>query len=416
MRLTCDLRTSEDIDTAGRTLRYVDQNSLDRTGWREITATGDGVNLTDSTAPSESVSKVLTNYPQDLLASPLDLRLATARVTPGNGIVTGAEVSGTPDSESSTNSMGLLTDSFTKLVSARDLGLGFALFALGISLLLGGLHAFAPGHGKTLMAAYLIGQRSSLRQVGIIGLTVTLTHTAGVLVLGIVLSAVALTAPERIYAWLGVASGVLLLAIGVSLLRQARRRTVVAPQQRAAELVSAGVASPGQQARGPVDPHDHNHDHGHNHGHDHGHEHGHEHGHNHGHEHGLTHSQSWGGSHTHPPVATTARGMIAVGFAGGLVPSPSALIVLLGGIALGRTWFGVLLVVGYGIGMALALIGTGLALAHARDKVERWAERHRRDGHESSLLLRLTRTLPIATAAVVIAVGMGLAFRSALTL
>jgi len=108
--------------------------------------------------------------------------------------------------------------------------------------------------------------------------------------------------------------------------------------------------------------------------------------------------------------------MIAVGFAGGLVPSPSALIVLLGGIALGRTWFGVLLVVGYGIGMALALIGTGLALAYARDKVERWAERHRRDGHESSLLLRLTRTLPIATAAVVIAVGMGLAFRSALTL
>ena len=108
--------------------------------------------------------------------------------------------------------------------------------------------------------------------------------------------------------------------------------------------------------------------------------------------------------------------MIAVGFAGGMVPSPSALIVLLGGIATGRAWFGVLLVIGYGIGMALALIGTGLALAHARDHVERWAERHRRTGHESSLLLRLTRSLPVATAVLVMVVGIGLALRSALTL
>jgi len=108
--------------------------------------------------------------------------------------------------------------------------------------------------------------------------------------------------------------------------------------------------------------------------------------------------------------------MIAVGFPVGMVPSPSALIVLLGGIALGRTWFGVLLVIGYGIGMALALIGTGLALAHARDHVERWASRHRHTDDGSSLLLRLTRTLPMATAGLVMVVGIGLAFRSALML
>lgn len=107
--------------------------------------------------------------------------------------------------------------------------------------------------------------------------------------------------------------------------------------------------------------------------------------------------------------------MIAVGFAGGMVPSPSALIVLIGGIALGRAWFGVLLVLGYGIGMALALIGTGLALAHARDFVERWAVGQRNRGG-SSLLLRGARALPLFAAALVIVVGVGLVFRSFLLL
>lgn len=108
--------------------------------------------------------------------------------------------------------------------------------------------------------------------------------------------------------------------------------------------------------------------------------------------------------------------MIAVGFAGGMVPSPSALIVLIGGIALGRAWFGVLLVLGYGIGMALALIGTGLALAHARDLVERWAVGQSSRGGGSSLLLRAARALPMIAAALVIVVGIGLMFRSSLML
>ncbi len=106
--------------------------------------------------------------------------------------------------------------------------------------------------------------------------------------------------------------------------------------------------------------------------------------------------------------------MIAVGFAGGMVPSPSALVVLIGGIALGRAWFGVLLVLGYGIGMALALIGTGLVLAHARDFVERWAVGQCDRGVASSLLLRTARALPILAAALVIVVGAGLVLRSAL--
>ncbi|MBA2694662.1 MAG: hypothetical protein H0U62_02150, partial [Actinobacteria bacterium] len=360
MRLECQLETSTVLDPTGAVLEYVDRNSLDRTGWREITLAGDGVTLADSTAASDSVSGALRSYPADLLASPLDQRSASAEITAGSGVASRAlpEVSGVV--ESSGTDMGLITETFTDLVSARNLGPGFAAFALGLSILLGALHAFAPGHGKTLMAAYLLGRRGSLRQVGIIGLTVTLTHTAGVLVLGVVLSTVAFIAPERVYGWLGLASGVLLVAIGATLLRQALRRSHEQPPTRTAEL--AAVATGAGSFAGPVhqreqQQHDHGHDHGHGHG--------------HGHEGetgagGVRHSHGWGGNHTHPAPATSLRGLIGVGFAGGMVPSPSALIVLLGGIALGRAWFGVLLVLGYGIGMALALIGTGLVLARSR--------------------------------------------------
>src|SRR5207302_7666714 len=103
------------------------------------------------------------------------------------------------------------------------LTVAFGLLALALAIGLGALHALAPGHGKTVMAAYLVGQRGSLRQAGLIGLTVTATHTAGVLVLGLVLSTSTLVAPERLYPWLGLASGVLLAFIGAGLLRRAVR-------------------------------------------------------------------------------------------------------------------------------------------------------------------------------------------------
>ncbi|MBA2739872.1 MAG: High-affinity nickel-transporter [Nocardioidaceae bacterium] len=409
MRLTCELRTEAGVETAGRRIEYVDGNSLDRLGWREITAVGDGVVLTDSDVPTKSVSAELTAYPPDLLSSPLDARSASARAVPGSGQVLGG---GTAATGGGTAQVGGLTATFTDLVTSRDLGVGFAVVAMAISVGLGVLHAFAPGHGKTLMAAYMLGrQRSSLRQVAVIGLTVTLTHTTGVLVLGVVLSAFALTAPEQIYAWLGLASGVLLIAIGIGLLRQASRRSAPLVQRvRDSALAAAGGGAPGPEVaahvhgdaatpapRETTSSHDHDHDHDH---------------HDHDHPPGLTHSHGLGGSHTHPPpsAATGARGLVAVGFVGGLVPAPSALIVLLGGIALGRAWFAVLLVIGYGIGMALALTGTGVALAYAREHLEKLAER--RDSGRWRWALRASKSLPAATAVLVIVVGAGLLVRA----
>jgi len=448
MRLTCDTRTTRPVDTVGRSVLYRDVNSLDRVGWHEITAVGDGVRLSQSDVPAVSPSHVLTAYPVDLLSSPLNQRSADLAIVTGSGVVAGTAVHVQDPSTAMPRGVDRLTTAFTSLVASRNLTIGFALVAVLLAVVLGGMHAFAPGHGKTLMAAYLIGRRSSLRQAAIIGLSVTLTHTVGVLALGIVLSLVAFTAPERVYPWLGLASGVMLVSIGITLLRNglATRRqnlaqiaetalaatappVVRAPRvtavtsRRAQPMVSAfghrqsstriGQLS-GKTLTQRGDP-AHNHesssapDHGHGADHHDGSENIHAAADTTGmHSHGLF-------SHTHLPPAgserTGARSLLAVGFAGGLVPSPSALVVLLGGIALGRAWFGVLLVIAYGIGMALALIGTGLVLVKARDRLHRWAEANNRTRRTGAVLI-ITRALPSLTAVIVVGAGISVAVRA----
>jgi len=133
---------------------------------------------------------------------------------------------------------------FTALVGERSLSPGFAAVALLLAVGLGAAHALAPGHGKTVMAAYLVGLRGTLRQAAVIGATVTITHTAGVLLLGVVLTTSRAVASERLYPWLGLASGVLLAGVGIGLLVRARPRH--------------------------PNPHDHDHPHPHGHHHDHG--------------------------------------------------------------------------------------------------------------------------------------------------
>ena len=198
------------------------------------------------------------------------------------------------------------------------------------------------------MAAYLVGQRGNLRQAAVIGLTVTATHTAGVLALGLALSASALVAPERLYPWLGLTSGALLAVIGAGLLRRALRA-----RRR------------------------------------------HHHHHAHPHEADVR------------PVGL--RALVAMGFAGGLVPSPSALVVLLGAIALGRAWFGVVLVVAYGLGMAATLTGAGVLLLRARRALDRRTAGRPAAGG----IVRLANVLPLATSSVIVAVGLALAARGA---
>ncbi|MCA1657142.1 MAG: hypothetical protein LC713_05465 [Actinobacteria bacterium] len=260
-----------------------------------------------------------------------------------------------------------------------------------------------PGHGKTVMAAYIAGRRGSVRDAVTVGATVTATHTAGVLLLGLLLSTVATLAGESLLAWLGVTSGLLIAAIGAGLLRVAvreRRRvreahgTPAPAPARAGELVAASVGGGAAALNGPVGRPAH-HEAGHASGH--GHEHPHDHGHDHGHEHGHGHDHGY---------RLGRRGLIGMGVAGGLVPSPSALVVLLGAIALGRTLFGVGLVVAYGLGMAATLTAAGLLLVHLRGRLDGVTARRM-----TGLAGRLAAATPVLTALLVLVVGLALAGR-----
>jgi ABC-type nickel/cobalt efflux system permease component RcnA len=354
-------RTSCALDAAARLTRpasvdLVDRYQADRVGWREITAAGHGVHMVNPPVPARSVSHSLRSYPADLLGSPLDQRSARLQVEPGDAPSTGAAIhtsGGDPVSrwvaQADRKLEGLVGGRLTPLVGA----LGVLL-----ALTLGAAHAALPGHGKTVMAAYIAGRRGRPRDAITVGAIVTLTHTGGVLVLGLLLTASASLAGEAVLSWLGIASGVLVAAVGVAMLVGALRRRASA--------------------------YDHDHHHGHSHDHDHRHD---------------------GHSHPHPSRRPRRLSLVGMGIAGGLVPSPSALIVLLGAVGLGRTAFGVLLVVAYGAGMAATLTAAGLVLVHVRD---RWASRPRRT------LARLAALAPAGTAALVLCVGLGLVGRAAL--
>lgn len=328
------------------------------------------------------------------------------------------------------------------LTAARHLTVPLGLLAVLLSIALGAGHALLPGHGKTVMAAYLAGRRGRPRDALTVGATVTLTHTAGVLVIGMLLTVFTGLAGDTLLGWLGVASGTLVALVGAGLLidavRQARRSRTPragAPTGEHPHQLLAAVAAPASGHAGDhaADQHEttagrrehqhadtltHDHDHADDHDHEgvpHQHEHRtdlhlHLHPHDRPHRHGL-----FGHRHTHHHDHSaveagqpfTTRGLIGLGIAGGLVPSPSALVVLLGAIALGRTVFGATLVLAYGLGMAATLTAVGLALVRFGDRLSAMTN--------PRLLATVRRIAPHAaalTAALVVLVGLGLTLRS----
>jgi nickel/cobalt transporter (NicO) family protein len=365
LRLECALhadgRVGDDTHISFR------QNYLaGRIGWREITAVGDRNTLTSSTVPAFSTSGRLTAYPKGVPTE--DIRSAELTVRPGGPAA--PAFAGEQNLTAQTRGADRFTRWFTDLVGHPRLTWGIGALAVLIAFVLGGAHAAAPGHGKTIMAAYLVGARGRVTHALTMALTVAITHTAGVLMLGLVLATSLQFAPDGLYAWLRLISGVLVAVVGAQLLRRALANS----RARAA------------------------HHHMHHHDHDHGH------GHHHDHHHTVEHSHG-GVTHRHPAPAADepfrVRSLLAMGFAGGLSPSPSAVVVLLGAAALGRAWYGVVLVIAYGIGLAAVLTGIGLALA-------RWGDRLRRAGtgrFTGALALRL----PALTAGAILAVGIGMA-------
>lgn len=392
-RLLAELPEDWEEEGAGY---YTDRNYEDRLGWREIVVRGGpGVAVEDSTAPTAGVSDELHSYPQASLSSPPDHREAEFVRAPGDGTSdNGSPGDGSPgdgtaaddtagkaaeDVTTSPNG-GAMTDRVASLVSVDSL----SPTVIGISLLgalfWGSAHALTPGHGKAVVAAYLVGSRDTVRHAGLLGLTVTLTHTLGVFALGAVtlyLSRYIL--PEVLYPWLSVVFGLLVVAIGLALLY---RRLPGISGTGGKEVQHARAGHTHCHSAHVHSEHVHSRsDHGHSHSHG-----------SHGPDHTHSHGSHGGHAHSHlPPGAdgskVSMRSLLALGVTGGLVPCPAALVLLLSAISLGRMEFGMVLVVAFSVGLALVLTAIGVLMIYAKRLFERF-----------SLEVRVPRFLPVASA------------------
>jgi ABC-type nickel/cobalt efflux system permease component RcnA len=319
----------------GRTLEFHDLNFERRLGWKEVVVVpSDGARVLSSDVPATSTSDALRTYPDDLLSSPLDVSSAVVEYEPGTGPGTAPTI-GPSAAKAST------PGGFESLITRDDLGLGVVVISLLVAMFWGAAHALTPGHGKAIVAGYLVGSRGRPRHAVLLGLIVTATHTAGVFGLGIVTLLLSqFIVPERLYPWLTVASGLLVVGVGA---------TVLAGRVRHARAHSHG-----------------------------------RHHHHHHHEHGYGRG-----------------GLVGVGVAAGLLPCPSALVVLLSAIALHRIGFGLALIVAFSLGLAATITAIGLLAVLARQSFRR-----------VSLDGRLVRSLPAVSALLILAVGVGMTVKA----
>src|SRR5262245_4183600 len=189
-------------------LHFVDNNFAERIGWKEIVVPGVSGFESDR-------SHGLTNYPADLLSTAPDVTEVNIHIPAGD-----LARSSSPLAADATN-LNSNKDLLTTVLTAQDLPLRMIVFGMAIAFVLGAMHALSPGHGKTLVAAYLVGNRGTARHALFLGAVVTLTHTAGVFLLGLVtLFLSGYVVPERLYPWLGCLSGLMIVGIGIKLFRQ----------------------------------------------------------------------------------------------------------------------------------------------------------------------------------------------------
>ena len=388
------------------TLNYRDANFAGRAGWKEVIAVAEpGVRIVSSSVPEVDRSSQLSDYPTDLLNSPpQDLEARVAFTSAGvvgpvaliRAAPLGVEKTGTvrpiiqtetknaqrqrlthheeTKTESPTrdlnqavtnatvqlqaNRQATPRSTFTELMATKQLGLGIILVALAVAAGLGAFHALEPGHGKTLVAAYLVGARGTMRHALLLGLIVTGAHTAGVYLLGgITLYASQYIVPDQLYPWLGLVSGVMITVLGLVLfIRRYLGKDTLTSEH-------------------------HHHDHaGHAHGPGH---HRHHHHHGHTHDHGALNRQ------------VSLRELLTLGISGGIVPCPAALVVLLSAVSMQRIGFGLLLIVAFSIGLAAVLISIGILMVYARQFMARFQVNGR----------LVSRWLPLTSSAFILLFG-----------
>jgi len=356
-----------------QTVKFEDRNYGERIGWREIVVSPiAGISVFNSSAFGSGVTNELRSYPGEMLAAPLNERTAEFSFVRGPMPPAGRPLftrAGSPVVPAP-------RDRLAELVQLPELTLGLGLLGMLTAIFWGGLHALSPGHGKTVVAAYLVGSRGTVRHAGFLGLTVTITHTAGVIALGLVtLLASRYILPERLIAPLSLISGLMVAAIGFSLLRNRLRTALGLDSLTHTHSHDKGVHS--------HNPNSHTHAH-HQHHHD-----------------GVVEEHSHeGGNHSHLPPgadgsAITWRSLLALGISGGLLPCPSALVILLAAISNRRIGFGLLLVVAFSVGLAGVLTAVGIAFVYAGRLII-----------PIGRFDRVTRLLPVFSALVIACAGL----------
>jgi nickel/cobalt transporter (NicO) family protein len=310
-----------------------------RVGWKAVVPRPAAGTAVRTGAERGDPTNGLRTYPRAMLSSPKDQRDAALTVQPGDGTLTAPRGSGAGAAATGTDRGG---DGFAAVLQDAVSGKSVLVFLLLAAFGWGALHALSPGHGKAMVAAYLVGTRGTARHAAALGAIVTITHTAGVFALGLVTLLLSqFVVPEQLYPWLTLASGLMVVVVGGGVLRSrirsARRRR----------------------------EHDHSHPH----------------------------------HHHHDDV--TVRGLVAMGASAGLIPCPSALVVLLGAISQHEVGLGMLLIVAFSLGLAASMTAIGVAVVYAGRLTARVDFRG-----------RVATALPVVSGVVIVGAGLVLSARA----
>ena len=373
-RLSLSLTASTPANlSSSHTIVYKDTNYTERTGWKEIVAISSAsIKLTQNSASSFDRSKELTSYPTDPGNAPPQQTEATLTVMIGgtSALIVSKKAEPTvPKIEKNAGLSSTPQDPFTQSISTKQLSLGVVLISLGLAFVFGAFHALAPGHGKAMVAAYLVGARGTIKHAFFLGGVVTITHTIGVFLLGVLtLAAAKYVVPEKFYPFLSGISGISIVIVGATLFWQRLKLVMKSTENNS---------------------HEHTHDHDPAHDHYHAHDGGHDHGDGH--------------HHHHMPIdaEVSLKSLLVLGLTGGALPCPSALVVMLSAIALHRIAFGLALISAFSLGLAAVLVAIGALVVKLKGQIEKLPL-------EGKLIARL----PLVSAALVTIVGIVLVFRS----
>lgn len=311
-------------------VHFKNKNNAERIGWNEIVVgRTSGINVFDSTAFGNTASDELKAYPQESLSAPLAERAAEFSFTSAS-LPPNVKALNDRNGQPSTP---VEKDKFAELIAVPEMTFPIVIAGLLLAFCFGALHALSPGHGKTVVGAYLVGSRGTVKHAMFLGLTVTVTHTVSVFAIGIVaLFASKYILPEKLIPFLSFISGLMVLFIGLALFKE-RLFTLLGRSKKTIddkhEHLPTDEISEGLQGAN------------------------------------FTHTHG-GSTHSHlPPKKVSWGSLLALGVSGGLLPCPSALVLMLSAISLNRIGYGIVLTLIFSVGLASTLTGIGLAFLYA---------------------------------------------------